>query len=367
MTLPDVENAPPIHLVRREIREEKPYLVSTPPGIDVKLNQNESPFDLPDDLKGELLERFRGIPFNRYPTDQPDRLLEAISGYNDWPVEGILAGNGSNDLSHTLALCFVAPGARVVLPRPMFALYASVVRMYGGSVVGVPCREDLSSDTDAVIAAVREHQPPLTILATPNNPTGRAMPLREVEAVVDAADGVVVVDEAYVEFSEEGSALELLRERANLVVMRTFSKAWGLAALRLGYLLGHADLVREMLKARLPFMVDPLSEETAVRLLEHPELVDRRAASHKASLAVLTAGLQDLPGVEVVPSQANFVLFKSLPEPEALMARLAERGVLVRNMGGYPELDGFLRVNAGSPNENKAFLDALKSALQKSL
>ena len=354
---------PPLHLFRPEVRGETPYLVATPPATRVKLNQNESPFDLPDELKTRLSDRLRALPLNRYPSDQPARLARTLGQHLAWPSEGLLIGNGSNDLAQTLGLALVAPGTPVVLPRPMFALYESVVRMHAGEITSVAPRDDFRFDTDALVEAIRTRQPALTILATPNNPTGRAMPLGDLEDIVTAAEGYVLVDEAYYEFSEEESARKLLPEHPNLFLMRTFSKAWGLAALRLGYLIGHPPVIRELLKARLPFMIDPVAEEAACMLLDRPELVRERVAALKASCAVLTAHLQDLPGVDVIPSQANFVLFKTALEPELLKARLAEQGVLVRNMSGYPELDGYVRVSAGLPKENKAFLDALKHAL----
>lgn len=356
-----------LEVIRPAIRRQKPYLVgAVGPEPRVKLNQNESPYDLPADLKRELVEAFLEIPFNRYPQEQPWALRDAIAGAVGHDPEGVLVGNGSNELTYTLGLALVAPGTPVVLPRPMFSLYESVVRMHDGDLVSIPPRPDLSFDVDAIYAAVTARQPALTVLTTPNNPTGLALPLADVARVVRAARGFVVVDEAYVEFNEEASAQALLAEHPNVIVLRTLSKACGLAGLRVGYLLGHPAVVRELLKARLPFMIDRLAETTALALLRRPALLAERAAALKASCRALAEGLRALPGVEVVPSQANFVLFKTALEPAGLMGRLAESGVLVRSMGGYPELRGYLRVNAGTAGENRTFLAALKDALPPS-
>ncbi len=349
--------------IRPAVRAERPYVVGGAPDVQVKLNQNESPFDLPDDLKRALLEQFFVTPFNRYPTEQPDRLVGALAAREAWDPGGILVGNGSNELTYTLGLTMIDAGTPVVLPRPMFALYEKVVALFGGALTAVPPRPDLAFDAAALLEAVRRVQPALTVLTTPNNPTGLAMPLAEIEPIVRAAPGFVVVDEAYVEFTEEESARTLLDEAPNLLLMRTFSKAFGLAGLRLGYLMGHPAVVGELLKARLPFMVDRLAETTALALLERPGLVAERAAQIKRACRALTDALAAIDGVTVMPSQANFVLFKTPLEPRPLMNRLADSGVLVRDMGGYAELRGYLRVNAGTPEENKAFLVALKKAL----
>ncbi|MDX1546452.1 MAG: histidinol-phosphate transaminase [Rhodothermales bacterium] len=350
--------------IRPAIRREQPYLVATPPGVDVKLNQNECPYDCPEELKRELVETFLATPFNRYPASQPDRLQAALAEAAGHDPAGVLVGNGSNELTHTLGLALIGPGTPAVLPRPMFALYESVVRMHEGALTAVPPRPDLRFDAEAILAAVQRERPAMTVLTTPNNPTGLAMPLDEIAPIVEAAaPGVVVVDEAYVEFTEEESAQVLLPSHPNLLLMRTLSKAYGLAGLRVGYLMGHPALVGELLKARLPFMVDPLAEATALALLARPALLQRHVEAMKTSCKQLTAALAAMPGVEVVPSQANFVIFSTGEEPRLLVRRLADRGVLIRDMSGYPALRAYVRVNAGTPAENQAFLVALKDAL----
>lgn len=350
--------------IRPAVRREKAYRVAVPPETSVKLNQNESPFDLPADFKHELLEAFEEIPFNRYPSDQPEALRQALARYTGHDAEGILIGNGSNELTYTLGLALVEKGTSVVLPRPMFALYETVVHLYGGALASVPPRSDLSFDAERLLEAIDENTPALVVLTSPNNPTGLAMPFGEIEAIVKAAPGFVVVDEAYVEFNDEESAQVLLRDHPNVIVLRTFSKAFGLAGLRLGFLLGHPSVIQELMKARLPFMVDRFAERVGMAVLERLEILKERVRRIKASCQELTEALQTMDGVEVVPSQANFVLFKPAAEPRAVMDRLAEEGVLVRNMGGYPALEGYLRVNAGTSEENKAFLTALEKALR---
>lgn len=351
--------------LRPAVRRLKPYHVGGVENPPVKLNQNESPYDLPEDLKREIVKGLFAIPFNRYPTEQPVELAREFADYVGWEPEGVLAGNGSNDLTYSIGLAIIEKGASVVMPRPMFALYTTVVRLYEGSLIEIPPTDDLRFDAESILRAVREFDPVLTVLTTPNNPTGLAMTFAEVEAIVEAASGFVVIDEAYVEFADAPCGLELLRRYPHVIVLRTLSKAWGLAGLRLGFLLAWPDVISELLKARLPFMVDPLARLAATTLLRQPEWLAGRAQQIKASCAALTHGLAEMANVEVIPSQANFVLFRTAVEPRKLMNRLAESGVLVRNMAGYPELSGFLRVNAGTEAENNAFLVALQSALAK--
>lgn len=351
--------------IRPAVRARHPYIVGGKENPPVKLNQNESPYDFPAEIKDEILAAFREIPFNRYPEEQPTRLVRAYADHVGIPAESVLVGNGSNELTYTLGLTLIDPGSPVVLPRPMFSLYEKVVRLHDGRLIEIPPRSDFSFDEEALLDAVRREDPVLTVLTTPNNPTGLAMTHEAVEAIVAAASGFVVVDEAYVEFTDEESAIDLLGTYPNLILLRTLSKACGMAGLRIGFMLAHPAVIREIMKARLPFMIDRLAETAAITMLRYPDLLAGRAKELRASREVLAAGLREL-GLEILPSQSNFVLFRTEVEPAALMGRLAESGIVVRDMSGYAELRGFLRVNAGTERENNAFLVALKNALSGS-
>lgn len=352
--------------IRPAVRNRSPYIVGgDAPPPEVKLNQNESPFDVPEELKRELLEAFLAIPFNRYPGEHPYRLRAALAEQSGHPPEGIIIGNGSNELTYTLGLCLVNPGNPVVLPSPMFSLYKKVVQLHAGIPISIPPLSDLNVDIPAVIAAIEMHQPPLSILTTPNNPTGLSIEYEDIARILSVARGFVVVDEAYVEFTEQRSALDLMERHPNLIITRTFSKAMGLAGLRIGYMLGHPDVIAEFMKSRLPFVVDQLAETVALTLLKKPEIIAQRVALLKQERDHLYAALKNIPDVHVIPSEANFVLFKTSAKPADLMKKLASLGVLVRNMEGYSELAGYLRVNAGSPDENKVFLSALENTLTR--
>jgi histidinol-phosphate aminotransferase len=350
--------------IRPAVRSEHPYVVDTPDhDIEVKLNQNESPYDLPEALKKELIATFDEIAFNRYPNEQPERLRRALADYTGATPEHVIVGNGSNELTYTFGQAFIEKGTPVVLPRPMFSLYEKVVRLCDGDLVGVPPRDDLQFDTDALVEAVTAHEPPLTVVTSPNNPTGRALPLADLERIVAASPGFVVIDEAYYEFNPDGSAQHLLDDYPNVILLRTLSKGFGLAGLRLGYLVARPEVVRELMKARLPFMVDRFAEAVGIAILNRTDMLRERVERMAEARDRLIDAMEELPGVDVVPSLANFVLFSTPLDPGDLQDRLAERGVLIRNMSGYDELPRHLRVNVGTADENKAFLAALEDTL----
>lgn len=350
--------------VRPEVREQRPYEVGVPTGdISVKLNQNESPLDLPEALKDAVFAGWKEIAFNRYPSEQPNDLAELIASNIGWDPDGIIIGNGSNELTYSLGLTFIATGSRVVLPRPMFSFYERVVHIYGGEVIPVPPLESLGFDTDGINTVIAMTGPSMVVVTSPNNPTGLVVPLTELRTIAEATVGLVLIDEAYIEFSDEPSMLTLLSHYPNVVLLRTFSKAFGLAGSRLGYLVGHPALMREIMKIRPPFMIDRFTSYVAKLLLEHSMLIQDRVRLIRSGTKELIEALQEVEGMQVLAGQANFVTFRPPCDGQKLFSALAERGVLVRNMSGYPELRGFLRVSTGAPAENRRFLKALTGAM----
>lgn len=349
--------------IRPSVRNEHPYVVGGMTAPEVKLNQNESPFDLPEDVKAALFDAFLATPFNRYASEQPRRLANALAARLGVAEESIVVGNGSNELTYTLGMCLIEPGTPVVLPRPMFALWGKVVHLFGGHLIETGPAADYGFDLDALEAALRAHRPAYTVVTTPNNPTGRAVDFDAVRRLADvcAETGtILVVDEAYAEFVPgTPSAVTLIDTHPHVVSVRTFSKAMGLAGLRVGYLVGHPALMAELMKSRLPFMVDPLAETVALWCLDHAERVESIAADlskRTQSLYHDVAGR----GVEAVPPSANFFLLRLPPRTgRGLQDAFAAEGVAVRSMDGYPELAGFVRVSCGTEAENRRFLEAL--------
>jgi histidinol-phosphate aminotransferase len=352
----------PLRHVKPEVRALRAYTLAAREAA-VKLNQNENPWDVPAPLKQLVLERVAARAWSRYPAFEPRALRTALAAFAGWRADGILAGNGSNELIQALLLVSVGPGTPVVIPEPTFTLYAQLATILGGELVRVGLDAALQYDVQALRAARAARSAPVTIVCSPNNPTGSVLPAEAVARLCAEADGLVVVDEAYHEFSGT-SVLPLLAEHSNLVVLRTFSKAMALAGLRVGYLLAAPELVREVDKARLPYNLNLVSETAALALLEQPELLAERVRELVRLREALAERLAALPGVRVHPSQANFLLFElEHADARAVFEALHRRGVLVRDVTGYPRLERCLRVSVGSADENETFLHALGTAL----
>jgi histidinol-phosphate aminotransferase len=384
----------PLRHVKPAVRALSPYTLALRE-VPVKLNQNENPWDLPEPLKRRVLERALARPWSRYPDFDPWELLEALARFAGWRADGVLAGNGSNELIEALLLVTVAPGTKVVVPQPTFALYALLTTILGGEPVPVPMAVDATAaddgdvgridargparaqsgasarvgsgftyDADALIEARRASGASVTIVCSPNNPTGTSLPLADVERLCRASDSLVVIDEAYHEFSGQ-TVVPLLERHPNLVVLRTFSKAMALAGLRVGYLLASPELVREVNKARLPYNVNFFSQVAALAAIDaYGDVVAPAVRRLVGERERLLARLSDVPGVRAVASDANFFLLEcAAAGAKAVFAALLRRGVLVRDVTAYPLLSRFLRVSVGSPEENDAFLHALGTAL----
>jgi len=352
----------PLRHVKPAVRQIRAYTLAAREA-PVKINQNENPWDLPEAVKRRVLEKALVRPWARYPDFDPRELTEALAGFSGWRADGILAGNGSNELIEALLLVTVGPGASVVIPEPTFTLYALLTGILGGEGVRVPLTAELRYDTEALIDARRQSEAAVTIVCSPNNPTGTSLSRQGLERLCRDGDGLVVVDEAYHEFAGE-TAVPLLEKHPNLVVLRTFSKAMALAGLRVGYLLSSPELVREVNKARLPYNLNFLTQAAAIAALEEHAVLEetvRRLVEERERLLRL---LEDVPGVRAWPSKANFFLLELLTAaPKAVFESLYRRGVLVRDVSSYPMLSRCLRISVGTPEENETFLHALGTAL----
>jgi histidinol-phosphate aminotransferase len=353
----------PLRFVKPAVRAQRAYTLAAR-RAPVKINQNENPFDLPEPLKRRVLEQALRRPWSRYPELDPRELLVALARHAAWRPEGVLAGNGSNELIEALLLVTVAAGTRVLVPEPTFTLYGLLTRILGGQLVGVPLGPRFEYDVAALISAALGSGAALSIVCSPNNPTGTGLGVADVARLCREAPGLVVVDEAYHEFSGR-SVVPLLGEHRNLVVLRTFSKAMAMAGLRVGYLLAAPELVREIDKARLPYNLNFFSQQAALAALEECAVLEAGVKHLVALRDQLFQALAALPGVRPVPSEANFVLFElESADPKAVFEALFAQGVLVRDVTSYPRLGRCLRVSVGSEEENARFLECLGQALR---
>ena len=332
------------------------------PGL-IKLNQNENPFDIPDEIKRELAEEFLRRPWNRYPGVFPDELLNAISAFVRHPVEGIMAGNGSNELMYTVLMAVVTQGTKVLIPSPSFFLYEKAVRILDGEVLSLMMNPDLSFPTEKILEVARREKPALIVLVSPNSPTGQSISVEDVERILIGTESIVLVDEAYIEFSEKQSVKDLLRSHDRLIVLRTFSKAFSMAGLRVGYLLAAPSLCAELLKPKIPFTVNSFSAAVSMKLLTRRDIIDERIAFIKNQKNFLLKSLRTMRGVDPYSSDTNFLVFRTPHAAHVLFDRLLERNVLIRDVSSYPMLERALRVNVGTEGENKTFLSVLQEIL----
>ena len=326
----------------------------------IKLNQNENPFDLPDELKLELVEEFIRQPWNRYPEVFPVRLIESLSSYTNKPPESIIAANGSNELMYTILMAIISKGTKVLIPTPTFFLYEKIVNVLEGELISVPAKSDLSFDVDQIIETARKEKPALIILNSPNSPTGQMLSLNEVESIISGTDAIVLIDEAYIEFADTTTMQPLMEKWDRLIILRTFSKAFSLAGLRIGYLLAHPALCAELAKPKIPFTVNNFSSAVAITLLKKKELVFERIQYIKLQKEFLFRELSSIHSLKVFSSHANFLIFRVKGNAQLLFDNLLSENVLVRDVSSYPQLANTLRVNAGTESENRAFITALK-------
>lgn len=350
--------------IRQDVQSMHGYAIQPSAGY-VKLDAMENPHRLPEALQAELGRRLGALALNRYPGTRTDELRAALARHAGMP-EGcaLLLGNGSDELISLLAMACDVPGAVVLAPVPGFVMYEMSARLQGLRFVGVPLTADFELDEVAMLAAVREHKPAITYLAYPNNPTANLWDDAVIERIVEAVrehGGLVVMDEAYQPFASR-SYLDRLPRHDHVLLMRTLSK-FGLAGVRLGYLIGPAALIAEVDKVRPPYNVSVLNCEAALFALEHESEFARQAAVLRAERTRLVAALRAMPGATPYPSEANMVLVR-LPDAMAAFEGLKARGVLVKNVSGlHPLLANCLRLTVGLPEENDQMIAALKGIL----
>jgi histidinol-phosphate aminotransferase len=357
----------PQRWIRPEIQSLTAYHIPDP-GKLIKLDAMENPYRWPDALVDEWLEILRCVELNRYPDPGAGALTAKLKQSMQVPeAMRVILGNGSDELIQMLALA-VADKDRVVLaPEPTFVMYRMIAAFAGMRYHAVPLADDFSLDVDAMLAAMSQHQPAIVFLAYPNNPTGTLFSAAAVEAIIAAAPGLVVVDEAYAPFTD-ASFMARLGQAPNLLVLRTLSKM-GLAGLRLGLLAGPAAWLGEIDKVRLPYNINVLTQVSALFALEHKATLDAQTTQIRRDRARLFTALAAIDGIEPYPSEANFILFRTLPRQAAVVfSSLTAQGVLIKDLsGGAGRLQDCLRVTVGTPEENAAFLAALHNALDRPL
>ena len=347
---------------RADVQGMHGYAVQPSAGF-VKVDTMENPFRLPPALRRQLGERLAEVAMNRYPAERGDVLRAELAKHAHMPQGcDIMLGNGSDELISLLTLAADVPGNVVMAPLPGFVMYEMSAKLQGLKFVGVPLTPDFELDGPAMLAAVREHQPALLYIAYPNNPTANLWDDTVVDAIIEAAPGLVVIDEAYQPFAARDSLARLQRHE-HVVLMRTMSK-FGLAGVRIGYMMGRKALISEIDKLRPPFNVSVLNCEAALFALEHVDEYANQAATIRAEREKLADAMKLLPGVRPFPSEANMILAR-VPDAKRVFEGMRARGVLIKNVSGlHPLLANCIRITIGAPDENPQTLAALRGALQ---
>jgi len=347
-------------MIRSDIKALSAYHVQESAGF-IKLDAMENPFSMPDDLHEAWVKRLAGVEVNRYPDADMQGLRERIAHHEGVKPEQVLLGNGSDEIIQMLLIACV-PGTCVV-PEPTFVMYNLVSQWLKRPVASVPLADDFSMIADQFLQVCAREKAEIAFLACPNNPTGNLWRQECIEKVAKGFNGMLVIDEAYGPFSERTHNYLI---SPNVMVLKTFSKV-GWAGLRMGYLLADADLIAQLNKVRMPYNINVLTQASVEFLLEHFDVFEQQAAEIRNERERMATALAEFDGVEVFPSQANFLLVR-VADANAVFDALKQAGILIKNMHGSNRLlDNCLRFTIGSKDENSAVLIALKEFFGESL
>lgn len=354
----------PSQVIREEILALSAYHV--PPAKDmVKLDAMENPYRLPPFLCEEISRIVANTCINRYPDPHATTLKEVLSVTLSIPAEmEIMLGNGSDEIIQIIMLAAAKPGAKLLTVEPGFAMFKMIAALTNIQYIGTPLKSDFSLDLDKMLEAIKHHQPAVVFLAYPNNPSGNLFETSAVEKIIEISPGLVVIDEAYHPFAGK-SFIGRLADYPNLLVMRTLSKL-GLAGLRLGLLAGRPEWLSHLEKLRLPYNVNVITQFVATKIMQHYGVLQQQAEAIRQTRTRLHTFLENLNGVEVYPSDANFILFR-LDEANQIFRLLQQHGILVKNLdNSHPLLKNCLRVTVGTPEENDYFCNTLQDLLAES-
>jgi len=340
--------------VRPVIEKLNAYRV-TPPDYDIVVNANECPWDIPKPLKEEICQKIMATSLNRYPDAGFRRLLTALSDYTGYPENHHICGNGSDELIAMLYQTFVSPGEVTISHSPSFAMYGIWAEIAGATFMDVPDTDEGTPDCEAIIHLANTHGAKMIFICNPNNPTGYLFSREDIMQIIDNTQSLIVLDEAYMEFhgSSMGDLIGLYPER--LIIMRTLSKAFGLASLRCGYCLGDPQLIDYMYKVKAPYNINTLTQIAAETVLNNRDLLKERLVLLKEEKCKMNDLLQSLPNVQTYPAASNFIYFKT-PQAQAIYDAMEANRVLIKYYPG----DQAIRLTVGSPDENKKIAKILK-------
>jgi len=345
--------------VKKSIQELSPYSIPLDE-CPVKLDGNESPFSLPEDILNKVQEQIKDVPINRYPDPDATTLRNKISNFTSFPLEGILLGNGSDELIEMVLITFSGGTKRILFPVPTFSMFKIITVALDLEPLEVELDQGFDIEIEETLKILKDKNPDLIFLASPNNPTGNCFSEEKIVEIIINSSGIVVVDEAYGDFSGK-TFLNLIDKHENLIILRTMSKV-GFAGLRLGILFGNSRLVNEINKVRLPFNINSLSQGIAKVVLDNISFVRENVQLIIRERGRVYNSIKNFGDLEAFRSDANFILFK-VDDADKVFKGLIDKGVLIRNFNSPGRLENCLRVTIGKPEENEAFIDGLREII----
>ena len=349
-------------LIKKEVREQEGYLTDMMP-YRRKMDANESPFSLPSLLKRKLFKEMENIPLNRYPEPGAALIRKRFARYYDVSHDMIMIGNGSDELIQILCTALVSSSSSVMIPTPTFVMYRIIASITGHRIAEVPLTASFDLDLNAMLTRMSADAPVLTFISYPNSPTSNCFSEKSITAIVESSPGIVVIDEAYGGFAGK-TFLPLLKKYDNLVILKTLSKV-GLAAMRIGFLIGSPILVHELDKVRLPYNINTLSQIAAGFYLDHIDAFLDQTREIIAGREELLRALGKIAGIHPYPSDANFIFFSCDFDTDNIYSLLAQERILVKNLNSPGVLKNCMRVTVGKREENEDFLKVLKKILLK--
>lgn len=347
------------YYVKEDVKNLKAYVAdnSRPP---VMLDANESPFDISKEIIDKIKSSAFSSSLNRYPDSRAEKLCRKLADYigNEITWDMVLTGDGSDELIGIVISSIVKKGGRVLLPVPGFSMYSIYSLINEADIVEFKRGEDFKLDADELIKTANKENVSLVMLVNPNNPTGTLTPKEDLVKLAKNLNCALLIDEAYYEFSKQ-TAVDLVNRFDNVIILRTLSKAWGLAGLRLGYLISNKYMVNELLKVKPPFNVNTLTQQISCDMLDYKNIMESRVNFILTERERLYDELKKIEGFKLFETHANFIFVK-VPDADYLTKKLREMGIAIRNFNQNPETSNCVRITVGTVQENNRLIEQIK-------
>ena len=345
-------------LVREKVKSLKAYHVENY-DCNIKLHANESPYPPEKDIAKLLKECSDDLQINRYPDPDCHKLKQTISGVLGVPADQLIVGNGSDELIQFILQIFCEPGDSITFPDPTFAMYKIIAQGMGINSSAFPLDENWDFEANQFLEFLEECNSKVVFFSYPNNPTGNCFSAKAIKYIIENFQGIVVVDEAYYDFSAK-TFIQEMPNNNNLIVLKSLSKI-GMAGLRVGYGIAQPELIEQFNKVRLPYNSNSISQLLSEKLLSDFAKIQKQIDNIKAERVRVLENLSEINGITPYPSDSNFILFRSKMDSEQLFKKLAENGILIRNLGAHPRLSNCLRVTIGTREDNDKFLEQVRN------